>query len=124
MELIIPLVIMVAALWFMSRSQKKQQQQRKDQLDAMKVGDEIVTIGGLHGVLSEIHTDKGTVVLDCEGIYLEFDRAAIKSNKASASAVAASTPADTSDDDADEAETDEKPAEYVAPKITRPDDDK
>ncbi len=81
MELIIPLIIMVGALWFMSRSQKKQQQQRQTQLNQMSVGDDIVTIGGLHGVLSEINTEKGTVTLDCEGIFLEFDRAAVKTIK-------------------------------------------
>ena len=44
----------------------------------MKAGDRVVTIGGLHGVLSEVNTDKSTVVIDCEGIFLEFDRAAIR----------------------------------------------
>ena len=66
-------------MWFfMSRSQKKQQQERKNLLENMKAGDRVVTIGGLHGVLSEVNTDKSTVVIDCEGIFLEFDRAAIR----------------------------------------------
>ena len=43
-----------------------------------KYEDRVVTIGGLHGVLSEVNTDKSTVVIDCEGIFLEFDRAAIR----------------------------------------------
>lgn len=50
-------------------------------LDSMKPGDSVVTIGGLHGVVSEIDNDKRTVVLDCEGIFLEYDRAAIKTVK-------------------------------------------
>ena len=65
----------------MSRSQKKQQQERQNLLDSMKPGDSVVTIGGLHGVVSEIDNDKRTVVLDCEGIFLEYDRAAIKTVK-------------------------------------------
>ncbi len=36
----------------------------------------IEKIGGLHGVLSEIN--EKTVLIDCEGIVLEFDRAAIR----------------------------------------------
>ncbi|WP_165004326.1 MULTISPECIES: preprotein translocase subunit YajC [unclassified Enterococcus] len=78
----LPMLVMFIALlamwYFMSRSQKKQQQERQSLLDSMKPGDAVVTIGGLHGVVSEIDNDKRTVVLDCEGIFLEYDRAAIK----------------------------------------------
>lgn len=78
----LPMLVMFVALlamwYFMSRSQKKQQQERQNLLDSMKSGDEVVTIGGLHGVVSEIDNEKRTVVLDCEGIFLEYDRAAIK----------------------------------------------
>ncbi|MBF8807367.1 MAG: preprotein translocase subunit YajC [Enterococcus lacertideformus] len=81
----LPMLVMFVALlamwYFMSRSQKKQQQERQNLLDSMKPGDEVVTIGGLHGVVSEIDNEKRTVVLDCEGIFLEYDRAAIKTVK-------------------------------------------
>ncbi|OTN75413.1 hypothetical protein A5886_000483 [Enterococcus sp. 8G7_MSG3316] len=72
------LVALVAMWFFMSRSQKKQQQERKNLLENMKAGDNVVTIGGLHGVISEINTEKSTVIIDCEGIFLEFDRSAIR----------------------------------------------
>lgn len=75
------LVALVAMWFFMSRSQKKQQQERKNLLENMKAGDEVVTIGGLHGVLSEVNTEKSTVIIDCEGIFLEFDRSAIRTVK-------------------------------------------
>lgn len=77
MELLIPIIVLAAMWFFMSRSTKKQQQERQNTLSAMKAGDNVVTIGGLHGVLSEVN-DK-TVIIDCEGIYLEFDKAVIKS---------------------------------------------
>lgn len=80
-QLIIPLIFLGGMMWWMTRSQKKQQQERQNQLDALKVGDAVITIGGLHGVISEINTEKGTVTLDCEGIYLEFERSSIKSSK-------------------------------------------
>ncbi|WP_071131673.1 preprotein translocase subunit YajC [Enterococcus timonensis] len=85
-QLIIPIIFLGGLMWWMNRSQKKQQKSRQDQLDAMKVGDSVVTIGGLHGVLFEINKEKGTVTLDCEGIYLEFDRASVKSSKANVAA--------------------------------------
>jgi len=75
------LVALVAMWFFMSRSQKKQQQERKNLLENMKAGDEVVTIGGLHGVLYEVNTEKSTVIIDCEGIFLEFDRSAIRTVK-------------------------------------------
>lgn len=81
----LPMLVMFVALlgmwFFMSRTQKKQQQERQNLLDSMKTGDEVVTIGGLHGVVSEIDETNRTVVLDCEGIFLEYDRAAIKTVK-------------------------------------------
>ncbi len=45
-------------MFFMNRQQKKQQSKRQEQLDAMQPGSEIVTIGGLHGILSSIVQQK------------------------------------------------------------------
>ena len=70
LPMLVMFVVILGMWFFMSRSQKKQQQERQSLLDSMKQGDEVVTIGGLHGV-----------VLDCEGIFLEYDRAAIKTVK-------------------------------------------
>ncbi|EOH93265.1 preprotein translocase, YajC subunit [Enterococcus haemoperoxidus ATCC BAA-382] len=81
LSFILPLILLAGMMFFMTRSQKKQQNERQTLLDAMKVGDEVVTIGGLHGVISEIDSEKRTVLIDCEGIILEFDRAAIKTVK-------------------------------------------
>ncbi len=84
--MLFPLVIIGGMMFFMTRSQKKQQNQRQELLNSMKTGDEIVTIGGLYGVVHEVNSDKGTVVIDCEGIYLEFERNAIKTVKATTTA--------------------------------------
>jgi preprotein translocase subunit YajC len=59
------------------RPQKKQQQKVQDMLSNLEVGDSIVTIGGLHGIIDEINDAAKTVVLDCEGIYLTFERRAV-----------------------------------------------
>lgn len=83
LSFILPLILLAGMMFFMTRSQKKQQKERQTLLDTMKVGNDIVTIGGLHGVISEIDNEKNTVLIDCEGIILEFDRAAIKTVKPS-----------------------------------------
>ncbi|WP_105131562.1 preprotein translocase subunit YajC, partial [Streptococcus suis] len=63
-------------------SQRKQQKQRQDALSQIKKGDEIVTIGGLFGVVDEIDDKK--VVLDVDGVYLTFERGAIRNRVAEA----------------------------------------
>ncbi|MDN6639275.1 MAG: preprotein translocase subunit YajC [Tetragenococcus sp.] len=95
MEILIMLVPIIILMYFMQRSQKKQQRKRQEVLDSMRPGNQVVTIGGLHGVVSEIDDDKKTVTLDCEGIFLEFDRASIrtvKSNSAEENAQSDSVP--------------------------------
>lgn len=77
-SMIFMLVVVGGMMFFMTRTQKKQQNQRQALLDGMKIGDSVVTIGGLHGVISDFDDSKKTILIDCEGIVLEFDRAAIK----------------------------------------------
>ncbi len=80
-SLVLIVVVFGGMMFFMNRQQKKQQTQRQNQLNSMQPGAEIVTIGGLHGVLSKIDEARGTVELDCEGVILTFDRAAVKTVK-------------------------------------------
>ena len=77
-SMLFTLVILGGMMFFMNRSQKKQQQERQTLLNNMKIGDNVVTIGGIHGVVSEFGADTKTVFVDCEGIVLEFDRTAIR----------------------------------------------
>ncbi|HEM4293461.1 TPA: preprotein translocase subunit YajC [Streptococcus suis] len=73
-------VLMLGMIGFMFYSQRKQQKQRQDALSQIKKGDEIVTIGGLFGVVDEIDDKK--VVLDVDGVYLTFERGAIRNRVA------------------------------------------
>lgn len=63
--------------FMMIRPQKKAQQKQQNMLDSVKRGDAVVTIGGLHGVIDEVRDAEKEVVLDCEGIFLTFERRAI-----------------------------------------------
>ncbi|MDR0921499.1 MAG: preprotein translocase subunit YajC [Lactobacillales bacterium] len=103
--MLIFLIAIVAMYFMMNRSQKKQQQQRQELMNQMKPGDEVVTIGGLHGVLHEVNADKGIVTIDCEGVLLDFDRAAIKTVKPSETALAEQT--ETVDAPVEEEKTEE-----------------
>ncbi len=61
----------------MIRPQKKQQEKRQEMMNGLKKGDEVVTIGGLHGVIDEVNQADKTVTLDCDGVYLVFNLAAV-----------------------------------------------
>ncbi|HEM5984958.1 TPA: preprotein translocase subunit YajC [Streptococcus suis] len=75
-------VLMLGMIGFMFYSQRKQQKQRQEALNQIKKGDEIVTIGGLFGIVDEIDDKK--VVLDVDGVYLTFERGAIRNRVAEA----------------------------------------
>ncbi|MDN3115220.1 preprotein translocase subunit YajC [Enterococcus faecalis] len=60
---------------------KKQQKERQDFFNNLQPGDAVVTIGGLHGVISEISSDKKKVTLDCEGALFDFDQQSIRTKK-------------------------------------------
>ena len=81
MNFIILIVLFGLMMWFMQRNQKKAANKRQEQLNSMAPGSEIVTIGGLHGILSSVDSEKGTIELDAEGVILTFDRSAVKSVK-------------------------------------------
>ncbi|MTB63620.1 preprotein translocase subunit YajC [Streptococcus sp. zg-86] len=83
-QLLFPL-LMVAMLGFMIFSQRKQQKNRLEALSQIKKGDEIVTIGGLYGIVDEINEQK--VVLDVDGVYLTFERSAIRGRVSQAATV-------------------------------------
>ncbi|KRN59406.1 preprotein translocase, yajc subunit [Limosilactobacillus secaliphilus] len=72
------LLLIALMYFFMIRPQQKQRRQHADMMSKLKPGDEVVTIGRLHGVVNEVNEKARTVTLDCEGIYLTFDMVAIQ----------------------------------------------
>lgn len=74
----LPAIAMVGALYFfMIRPQQRAAQEKRKMIEAMKKGDAVITIGGLHGIVDEVDAVKRIVVLDCEGVYLTFELSAI-----------------------------------------------
>ena len=53
-----PFIIMIAVFYFLLiRPQKKKEKELKNMLAALKVGDEVATIGGIHGKIVRIKDD-------------------------------------------------------------------
>ena len=76
--LAIQLVLLGAIFYFfMIRPQQKQRKEHQEMMNELHPGDEVVTIGRMHGKIDSINKADRTVTLDCEGIYLTFDMVAI-----------------------------------------------
>jgi preprotein translocase subunit YajC len=74
-----PLILMFVVLYFLLiRPQQKKQKTRNMMLNALKKGDKVVTIGGLHGTIMEI-TDDVCVLRVNDATKMTFDRSAINS---------------------------------------------
>jgi preprotein translocase subunit YajC len=70
--------LMVFMLWWMSRSQKKQREERQKLLDSVRTGDKIVTIGGIHGIVANVK-DKTLVVKIADNVKIEINRTGVES---------------------------------------------
>lgn len=59
---ILPLVLMFAVFYFLLiRPQQKRQKDRNNMLNALQKGDNVITIGGLHGNIVELSDEKATL---------------------------------------------------------------
>ncbi|MCC5928410.1 MAG: preprotein translocase subunit YajC [Cyclobacteriaceae bacterium] len=68
--------IIVIFYFFMIRPQQKKQKDQKKFLEAVKKGDEVVTIGGMHGKVVSVEDD--IVVLDVDrGVKLTFEKSSL-----------------------------------------------
>ena len=73
----LPLIlIFVVFYFFLIRPQKKKEDQRKQMIEAVKKGDKIVTIGGVHGTVNQV--DEGSVLVQVDtNTKLRIDKNAI-----------------------------------------------
>ena len=76
---IIMMVVMIAIFYFLLiRPQKKRDKEAKDMLAALKKGDKVVTIGGIHGYVTSVKENTVTVKVD-DDTKIEFNKSAISS---------------------------------------------
>lgn len=73
----LPLVLIFIVFWFMIiRPQKKQQDQRRAMIAAVKRGDRIITSGGLFATVKDVKQDL-VVATIAEGVKVEIAKSAI-----------------------------------------------
>jgi len=73
----LPIIIMFAIFYFLLiRPQQKRAKQRNAMLAALKKGDKVVTIGGVHGTIQDLSDDTVTLRI-AHNVHVTFDRGAI-----------------------------------------------
>ena len=73
----LPMIAIFAIFYFfLSRPQNKKQKETEKMIAALKKGDKVVTIGGIHGVISSTK-EKTVVVKVDDNTKIEFNRTAI-----------------------------------------------
>ena len=82
MYTIIMLVVMVGIMYFlMIRPENKRKKEAEQMRSSMKVGDEIVTIGGITGKVVQVKDDKFVVETGADQVRIEFAKWALSSNE-------------------------------------------
>ncbi len=74
---VVPFVLIIAIFYFfIIRPQNKKQKETEKMISALKKGDKVVTIGGIHGIVSS--TKEKTVIVKVDSdTSIEFSRSAI-----------------------------------------------
>jgi preprotein translocase subunit YajC len=73
----LPFILIIGIFYFLIiRPQNKKQKETQKMLTALKKGDKIITIGGVHGVISTVRESSVVVKVD-DNTKVEFSRSAI-----------------------------------------------
>ena len=79
--MIIYLVVIFGAMYFMLiRPQRKKQKEEKKMRENLQVGDEVITIGGVHGRVISLKEDTFVVESKSDHTKLTFSRWALQQN--------------------------------------------
>jgi preprotein translocase subunit YajC len=78
----LPFIAIIAIFYFLIiRPQNKKQKETQKMLSALKKGDHVVTIGGVHGTIQSVR-EKTVVVKVDDSTKIEFSRSAVASVEA------------------------------------------
>jgi len=70
-------LLLGAMFWFMTSSQRKKQKEHEKMIAAIKSGDEIVTTGGLYGVITSVKDDRFVIRVSDNNVKVEVGKAFI-----------------------------------------------
>ena len=85
MTTIIMIVVMIAVMYFvMIRPENKRKKEAEQMRNDIKVGDEIITIGGICGKVVHIKDDKFVIETGADQVRMEFVKWALSNNESGA----------------------------------------
>jgi preprotein translocase subunit YajC len=95
--LLLPIAFLAVLYLLLIRPQQKRRKQQEHMVRTMKVGDDIVTIGGLHGRVVALTDESMDIAVDAdEDVILRYERASL------ARIVPDDLPEDLPEDDGDD----------------------
>ena len=78
MAQLILLLAMLVLLWaLLIRPQRARQRQQQEVLSAVEPGDEIITVGGLYGIVQEIDEEDDLIVEVADAVHVRIARRAV-----------------------------------------------
>ncbi|MCG8340985.1 MAG: preprotein translocase subunit YajC [Cytophagales bacterium] len=69
--------IILIFYFFMIRPQRRRQKEQRDFFEKIKRGDQVVTIGGMHGKVCSVQNDTVTLEVDNKGAKIVFEKTAV-----------------------------------------------
>ncbi len=77
--MLLTIALMIGVLWLLVfRPQRRREGQRQQMLNQIKKSDHVVTVGGIHGVVTQIRGDEVVLKVDeSTNVKITFSRAAI-----------------------------------------------
>jgi preprotein translocase subunit YajC len=76
-ELALPILLFVALYLLLIRPQQKRQKQHQQLISSITVGDDVVTVGGLHGRVVDLTDDEMDLEVTADGMVLRFQRSSL-----------------------------------------------
>jgi preprotein translocase subunit YajC len=74
--LLLPLILIVGMIWFMSRTQRKQRQRQANTVAALQPGTKVITTSGMVGIVEEVDDEYVTLEVS-DGMLVQFVKAAV-----------------------------------------------
>lgn len=74
---LLPMVFLFVIMWVvMIRPQQKRQKELKAKQEALKVGDKVITIGGMHATVNSV-SEQTVSLRVADNVFVKYDKSAI-----------------------------------------------
>jgi len=98
LSLLFPLLLLAPVIYLMIVPQRKQKQRHAEFISSLKIGDDVVTSGGVHGVVTHLDNDIVHVEVDTD-VVIRVSKASLARREGPASTSEAGDESDEPDSD-------------------------